>query len=397
MQYREDRNGELISILGYGCMRFTKKGGQIDIDKAESELLTAIDAGVNYLDTAYIYSGSEVALGEIIERNNLRDKVKLATKLPQYMVRSSQAIDKYFDEQLERLRTDHVDYYLMHMLTDMKAWQNLKQYGIEDWISRKKASGQIKNIGFSFHGNTEMFISILEDYDWDFCQIQYNYLDNVSQAGERGLKRAGELRIPVVIMEPLRGGKLVNMLPDTAKRRIEQDPKHRTPAELALRWLWNQPEVTCVLSGMNDIPMVEENCRIASDVQVGEFTEEDFALVSDVREAILDGTKVGCTACGYCMPCPQGVDIPSTFRYYNETALSGKRSARFEYAQVVGIRQEKSFASQCVGCGKCESHCPQGIHIIDELKNADKALRPLPYKIGISVARKIILNRRKSN
>lgn len=391
MNYRNDKHREPISILGYGCMRFTKKGTSIDIDKAEQELLRAIDAGINYLDTAYIYSGSEAALGEILERNSLRDKVNIATKLPGYMIKNEKSIEKHFREQLSRLRTDHIDYYLMHMLTDLEAWEKLKKLGIVEWIEEKKRSGEIRNIGFSFHGNSDIFIQILNAYDWEFAQIQYNYLDETTQAGVRGLKAAAAKGIPVIIMEPLRGGKLVNMLPERAATLIKNDPKHRTPAELALRWLWNQPEVTCVLSGMNSIDMVDENCRIASDVSVGEFTDEDMKLIDSIRESILDSTKVGCTACGYCMPCPQRVDIPAAFRYYNETAISGKQSARFEYAQAVGIRQEKSFPDQCIGCGRCEKHCPQGIHIIDELKNANKALRPLPYRIGTAFARRFML------
>ncbi|MBO6108120.1 MAG: aldo/keto reductase [Eubacterium sp.] len=391
MNYRMDRHGEPISILGYGCMRFSKKGNSIDIDKAEKELRAAIDAGVNYLDTAYIYSGSEVALGEILHRNGLRDKVNIATKLPGYMIKSAKSIEKHFDEQLKRLRTDHIDYYLMHMLTDLQAWNKLVELGIKDWIEEKKRSGAIRNIGFSFHGNTDRFLQILDAYDWEFCQIQYNYLDETTQAGVRGLKAAAEKGIPVIIMEPLRGGKLVNMLPKKAEERIKNDPKKRTPAELALRWLWNQPEVTCVLSGMNSVEMVTENVRIASDVTVGEFGDEDFKLIADVRDAISEVTKVGCTGCGYCMPCPQGVDIPAAFRYYNEIEISGKSSARFEYAQGVGLRKEKSFPSQCVGCGKCESHCPQGIHIIDELKNANRALRPFFYKVGTDLARRFML------
>ena len=392
MNYRKDKHGEPISLLGYGCMRFTKKGSSIDLDKAEKELVTAIKSGVNYLDTAYIYPGSEVALGQILERTGLRDKVNIATKLPGYMIKSEKSIEKHFQEQLSRLKTDHIDYYLMHMLTDLQSWEKLRELGIEDWIREKKESGQIRNIGFSFHGNSDRFLQILDAYDWEFCQIQYNYLDETTQAGVKGLKAAAEKGIPVIIMEPLRGGKLVNLLPDKAKELIKNDPKKRTPAELALRWLWNQPEVTCVLSGMNSTEMVEENCRIAAEVEAGEFTEDDFALISQIRDVIREMTKVGCTACGYCMPCPKGVDIPAAFRYYNETMISGKRSARFEYAQSVGIRKEKSFPTQCIGCGKCESHCPQGIAIRQELKNANKALRPLPYRIGTAIARRFMLH-----
>ena len=286
MQYRYDKNGEPLSILGYGCMRFTKKGGRFDVEKAERELMEAINSGVNYLDTAYIYPGSEVLLGEILERNHCRGKVKLATKLPQYLIKSETALNRYFNEQLSRLRTDFIDYYLMHMLTDAAAWEKLLRLGIKEWIAQKKAEGKIHNIGFSFHGNTEMFLKILDAYDWDFCQIQYNYMDEHTQAGRRGLKAAAEKGIPVIIMEPLRGGKLVELLPEPAKRKIAEDKKHRTPAELAFRWLWDQPEVTCVLSGMNTLEMVRENVNTASEAQAGEFAEEDFALIESVRDEI---------------------------------------------------------------------------------------------------------------
>ncbi|MCR4691338.1 MAG: aldo/keto reductase [Lachnospiraceae bacterium] len=395
MNYRKDKQGDDISILGFGCMRFTQKGGSIDIDKAESEILTAFQNGVNYYDTAYIYTGSEACIGEIFERNHMREQIKIATKLPQYLVKKPSDLDRYFSEQKKRLRTDYIDYYLMHMLTDLEAWENLKKNGIEQWISDRKKSGEIRKIGFSFHGNTEMFKKILNAYDWDFCQIQYNYLDETSQAGVDGLKAAAEKGIPVIIMEPLRGGKLVNMLPEKAKELVAKDPKKRTAAELAFRWLWNQPEVTCVLSGMNSVEMVEENCRVASEAQAGEFTQEDFTLIDGIKSAIQEKVKVGCTGCGYCMPCPKGVDIPGTFYYYNEMYTEKKNSARFNYAQNVGMRKDPAFASQCVSCGKCEQHCPQHLAIREELKNADKALRPFHFKVGINVARKFMFSQKK--
>ena len=267
MQYRSDKHGNMLSILGYGCMRFTKKGNSIDIDKAEQEILAAYRAGVNYYDTAYIYPGSEEALGEIFERNGIREKINIATKLPQYMIRSREGLDKYFGEELTRLRTTYIDYYLMHHLTDIAMWEKLKQVGILSWIADKKASGAIKNIGFSYHGNTENFLKILNDYDWDFCQIQYNYLDEVAQAGVKGLKAAADKGIPVVIMEPLRGGKLVNMLPAGALEAMKKSGHDWTPAEWGLRWLYNQEEVTVVLSGMNSGELqdgVGGSCR-ASD------------------------------------------------------------------------------------------------------------------------------------
>ena len=394
MQYRNDKHGEKISMLGYGCMRFTKKGTGIDLRKAEREILTAYKAGVNYFDTAYIYPGSEDALGKILAKHNLRKKVNIATKLPQYLIRNREALDKYFNEELSRLQTDYVDYYLMHHLTDVAMWEKLKSVGILKWIEEKKAFGQIRNIGFSYHGNTENFLTILNDYDWDFCQIQYNYMDEVSQAGAKGLKAAAAKGIPVVIMEPLRGGKLVNLLPPRAKRVIEKYGHGWSPAELAFRWLYNQPEVTCVLSGMNSVEMVKENCRVASEAEAGHFTKHDNKLIEVVKREIRGKEKVGCTGCRYCMPCPKGVDIPGTFHCYNTMFIEGKSAGRFQYAQAVGLTKEPAFASQCIECGKCELHCPQGLPIREKLKEADKALRPLPFKVGINVARKYMFGRK---
>jgi predicted aldo/keto reductase-like oxidoreductase len=386
MQYRTDRQGREISVLGYGCMRFTKKGVATDMEKTEKEILLAIERGINYFDTAYIYPGSEVALGHILAKNNLREKVHIATKLPQYLIRNEAAIEKYFNEQLERLQTDYIDYYLMHMLTDIDAWNTLKALGIEEWIKQKKAEGKIKQIGFSYHGNSPMFLEILNAYDWDFCQIQYNYMDEVSQAGVKGLKAAAEKGIPVIIMEPLRGGKLVN-IPAQAKEFLNKSSRNWTPAELSLRWLWNQPEVTCVLSGMNSSEMIEENCNIASNAKAGEFTSDDFALVEDIKKILKQKTRVNCTGCRYCMPCPKNVDIPAIFSAYNNMYTEAKISALADFVRTVGLRKESAFATQCIGCGKCENHCPQHIPIREKLKEADKKLRPWPIKVAMSVIR----------
>ena len=393
MQYRKDKNGQPLSVLGYGCMRFSRKAGAIDIDKAEKEILAAYHAGVNYFDTAYVYPGNEAALGEILQRNGIRDQVFIATKLPQYMIHRAAAIDRNFDESLKRLRTDHIDYYLMHMFTDFAQWEELKSLGIREWIAEKKQSGAIRNIGFSFHGNTGPFQQILQDYDWDFCQIQYNYLDETTQAGVEGLRAAAAKGIPVVIMEPLRGGKLVNLLPAGARKAIASHPRGWTAAQWGLRWLYNQPEVTVVLSGMNSLEMVEENVQTASDAGIGAFTPQDFALIDRIRQEIRSTEKVGCTGCRYCMPCPQGVDIPGAFRCYNAMYAESKGAGRFQYAQTVGMTREPAFASQCIECGKCEKHCPQGIPIRQKLKEADRALRPLPYRIAIAVVRKYMFHK----
>ena len=394
MKYRQDKYGNQISQLGYGCMRFTKKGGSTDYEKAESEVLRAIELGVNYFDTAYIYPGNEECLGKILANNHVREKINIATQLPQYMIKTKAAIDNTFEEELRRLRTDYIEYYLMHMFTDIQEWENIKALGIEDWIKEHKANGSIRQIGFSYHGDTDMFLKILDAYDWDFCQIQYNYMDEHSQAGRKGLMAAAKKGIPVIIMEPLRGGKLVNQLPEEALTLMKDSERAYSAAEWGLRWLWDQPEVSCILSGMNSMEMVEENIRIASEVEAGQFTESDFELIENVKSIIRQKEKVGCTGCRYCMPCPKGVDIPGIFHYYNLTALQKKSSARFEFARNLGIRQEPVFASQCVGCGKCEKHCPQHINIREKLKEADRELRPLPYKIGIDIARRFMVGKR---
>lgn len=382
MKYRSDKYGNQISVLGYGCMRFTSKMGKIDFEKAEKELLTAYNAGVNYYDTAYIYPGSEVFLGEVFEKNNIRDKVYIATKLPQYMIKTKEDIEKYFEEELKRLRTDHIDFYLMHMLADIKSWDKLKALGIEDWIKEKKESGKIKQIGFSYHGNSDMFCKLIDSYDWDFCQIQYNYLDEHSQAGRTGLNYAASKGIPVVIMEPLRGGRLANNLPEKAQKLFEKYEIKRTPAEWAFRWLWNQKEIMCVLSGMNSIQMVEENVKNASTAEIGEFTKKDEELLKNVVAAINEKMKVPCTGCRYCMPCPKSVDIPGTFSAYNKKYSDGKFTALKEYIMCTAMRKDSTAASNCVACGKCEQHCPQNIQIREELKKAKKELEGPIYKIA---------------
>lgn len=382
MQYRNDKYGNKISVLGYGCMRFSQKAGRVELEKTEKEILAAYEAGVNYYDTAYIYPGSEAALGEILERNQIRDKVNIATKLPHYMIKSKDDAEKYFREELRRLRTDHVDYYLMHMLTDVKTWERLKSLGIDTWLKEKVASGAIRQVGFSYHGNSDMFCQLIDANDWDFCQIQYNYLDEHSQAGRKGLHHAAKKGIPVVIMEPLRGGRLVNNLPEKAQKRFRDFEIKRTPAEWAFRWLWNQPEVTCVLSGMNSLEMVRENVKNAADAKVGEFGEKEETLIRSVVEALNEKMKVGCTGCGYCMPCPKKVDIPGTFSAYNKRYTDSKFRGLIEYVMCTALRKDSTSAANCVECGLCEKHCPQGIKIRQELKHARKELEGPIYQIA---------------
>lgn len=381
MQYRSDRKGTQLSMLGYGCLRFTKKNGKIDLEKAETEIMEAIHSGVNYFDTAYVYQGSEAALGEILHRNHCRDQVYIATKLPHYLIKSKAGLERCFQEQLHRLQTDHVDYYLMHMLNDVRTWEGLREKGVQDWIEEKLRLGQIRNVGFSYHGNSDHFIELLDAYDWDFCQIQYNYMDEHTQAGRAGITYAGKKGIPVIIMEPLRGGKLVQLLPEEAREIFRKANPDRTPAEWGLRWLWDQKEVTVILSGMNSLEMVKENVRIASEAKVGELTEEDQKIFDAVRCEINRKVKVGCTACGYCMPCPQGIDIPGTFRCYNEMYTERPKVGRKEYLMTTAFRRDQNPASGCIRCGKCERHCPQHLEIRKELRQASSELEDLRYKV----------------
>ena len=387
MNYRKDKYGNELSILGFGCMRFPRKMGVIDFTETEREIITAYENGINYFDTAYIYPGSESTLGEILEKHRIRDKVYIATKLPHYLIKSREDLDEKFKEQLKRLKTDYIDYYLMHMLTDADTWARLKALGIIEWIEEKKQSGEIRQIGFSYHGNSEAFCALIDAHDWDFCQIQYNYMDEHSQAGRKGLTYANSKGIPVVIMEPLRGGKLVTHLPDSAKKIFDDYAVKRTPAQWAFRWLWNQPQVTVVLSGMNSDEMLRDNIATASDVEIGELGDAEEAMLKEVVAAINAKMKVGCTGCGYCMPCPKNVDIPGTFAAYNRRFAEGKFWAYVDYFMCTALRTNSTAASNCIGCGKCEKHCPQHIEIRKHLKDAKKELEGPIYRIASKVAK----------
>ena len=389
MLYRTNpKNQKQLSILGYGCLRYSKKGTGIDQAKAEEEMRIAIEHGVNYFDTAYTYGGSEVCLGKFLAKG-YRDKVNIATKLPHYFVKERGDMERYFTEQLERLQTDHIEYYLMHMLNDTDAWERLKNLGIKEWIAEKKKQGRIENIGFSFHGSTENFLKILEVYDWDFCQIQYNYLDEHSQAGRRGLKRAHEKGMPVIIMEPLRGGRLVQGLPKTAVKLLEKEEPKRSPAEWGLRWLWDQPEVTVVLSGMNDAAQVEENVRIAHEAEAGCMSDHDRQVIEQLKTEINRYMKVPCTGCSYCMPCPAGVDIPGCFAAYNIRYTDSWYQGMKTYVMCTTLKTNPTNASKCLKCGKCEQHCPQNISIRKELEQVKKHMENPVYHIAKLVSKRI--------
>lgn len=375
MNYRVNpKNNDKLSILGFGGMRFSK-----DKREVEKQIIYAIENGVNYFDTAYSYLNSEVTLGSILSKG-YRSRVKIATKMPPFLIKKYEDLDKIFNTELERLQTDYIDYYFMHMLTDVNVWTRLVNIGILKWIEEKKQKGQIINIGFSYHGGRDEFIKLVDIYDWEFCMIQYNFLDENNQAGKSGLRYAAAKGLPVMVMEPLRGGKLVTNLPKEVNEVWEKAYIKRSPAEWAFRWIWNHPEVTVVLSGMNSQQMVEENIRTASEAEADSFTKADYELFEKVRGILMEKIKVPCTACNYCMPCPMGVDIPTCLSCYNDREIEGKFNAAWKYIMQTSIKTQTHNASLCVKCGKCEAHCPQKIAIRDELDKVSKTLEGFYYK-----------------
>jgi len=345
-------------------MRFPIKGNDtsnIDEPEATKMLHYAIDHGVNYLDTAYPYHGgnSELFVGRVL-KGGYREKVRLATKLPCWLVESSQDFDKYLNEQLQKLQTDHVDFYLLHGLNQDR-WQKMSALGVLEWAEGAIADGRIGYLGFSFHDKYKVFKEIVDAYDgWTFCQIQYNYMDIENQAGTKGLKYAASKGLAVVIMEPLLGGRLVNP-PQPIQDLWNTAAKKRTPADWALQWLWNQPEVSVVLSGMSTMQQVKENVASADASGIGILTEEELALIARVREKYRELCPIPCTRCGYCMPCPNGVDIPRNLTVYNQAVMYDKLDhSRTEYNKWI---PEEARAGACVQCRECEEKCPQDIPI----------------------------------
>lgn len=381
MLYRNmGKTGDRVSILGYGCMRFPRKDRRIDEERTEKQILSAIEQGVNYFDTAYIYPGSEEVLGRILAKGH-RDKVFIASKLPAFMVHSYKDMENILDTELKRLQTGHIDYYLMHSLNSMEGWQRLKQLGVEEFIDKAKNDGRIGHIGFSFHGDKFQFKQIIDDYPWEFCQIQYNYMDESNQAGREGLEYASSKGIGVSIMEPLRGGLLARKNPGI-EAVLNKSGKKRTPAEWALRFVWNHPGVTVVLSGMNDESQIEENIKVAGSAKPGSLSNSELQCIADAKKVLSEKLKVGCTGCGYCMPCPAGVNIPMCFAFYNDRYVYGDKIIKFHYmGMLVGSDGSRpSFASLCKDCGKCEKHCPQHIQIRSSLKDVSKEMESFYFK-----------------
>lgn len=376
MQYRYFTKDRLkVSQLGFGCMRFpTLEGdsGRIDKNLATYMLHYAIDNGVNYIDTAYPYhkGNSEAFVGNAL-KNGYREKVYLATKLPVWLVESYNDFEKYLDEQLERLQTDYIDFYLLHALSE-KTWEKIYDLKVLDFLDEAKKNGKIKYAGFSFHDSLDVFKSIVDSYSWDFCQIQLNYMDRHYQAGIEGMKYVADKNISLVIMEPIKGGKLSNASEEISEVWNRSQIK-RTPAEWALKWILNFEEVSVVLSGMSTIDHVKENIKTCSNSSPNSLTEEEFGLIDEVTEIYSQNVKVGCTGCEYCLPCPQSVEIPDIFELYNNVYVyNTEQESRNTYNRLIEL--EKS-AQNCIECGACESICPQHIEIIKSLKDADKVLR----------------------
>ena len=378
MQYRTDaKNGKELSALGFGCMRFPSGPGGIDIDASELLVLTAVEQGINYFDTAYMYSGNEKALGEIMGRNpGMRDLINIATKVPIARCEKPGDFDKYLDRSLERLETDHVEYYLVHNVTSARAWETLERLGFIDWVRQQKEAGRIGQIGFSYHGPEGDFPVLLDAYDWDFCQIQYNYMNEHFQAGTAGLDAAAERGIPVIVMEPLLGGKLAAPLPADAKRALADAGQSEDAVQLALRWVWDHPAVTVVLSGMNTPEQLEQNIATVEGALPGSLTPAETEAVEVAKASIAKSFKVPCTGCGYCMPCPHGVNIPMCFAAYNTSYAYGWFEGVQQYVTASGIMVgDAHFASDCTKCGACVKKCPQHIPIPDDLTKVKHRLQ----------------------
>jgi predicted aldo/keto reductase-like oxidoreductase len=386
VQYRKFGKHDIeVSVLGFGAMRLPTEGdvnysnrlsGKIIEDEAIRMMRYAIDHGVNYIDTAYLYHDGkgEFVTGKAL-KDGYRDKVMLATKSPVWLVKKPKDFDKILDEQLKRLQTEYLDFYLFHAI-NIDAWENtILKLNLTERAEAAKKAGKIRYIGFSFHDKYDSFVKIIDGYDkWDFCQIQYNYMDIENQAGTKGLKYAASKGLAVVVMEPLLGGRLANP-PKDIKAIMDESGTGRSPADWGLQWLWSQPEVTVVLSGMSTMRQVEENLKSAENSKVGLFGPEDMEIIDRVRRKYRDRAVIPCTGCGYCMPCPNNVDIPRNFDIYNGYIIHEDiRSAKITYNAFF---DKEKHASKCVGCKICEEKCPQGISISTWMEKVDKTLSGL--------------------
>ncbi|MDO5037935.1 MAG: aldo/keto reductase [Tissierellia bacterium] len=375
MKYRNFTKDNLqVSQLGFGCMRLPVLDGdntKIDEAMASKMLDRAMEAGINYYDTAYIYHGenSESFVGDYFEKRGDREDIYLATKLPVWKMDKPEDTRRFLNEQLRRLKTDYIDFYLLHTL-DAEEWEKVKDFQVIEELFRAREEGLIRYLGFSFHDDYGVFEDILSHHDWDFCQIQLNYLDVNHQAGLRGLKLAGDRGISLVIMEPVKGGKLANP-PEEVMALWEGSSRDLSPAGHALAFLWNQEEVSVVLSGMTTMDQLEDNLRVADAISPGSLSKEDWALYDQAKAIFDERIQIACTACDYCQPCPQGVKIPKIFTMYNDLYIFGEDKNRDQYKKLL---EEGGGADQCVACGQCEGECPQHLEIIQGLKDAHEAL-----------------------
>lgn len=371
MQYRNfGKTGVKVSALGFGTMRFPLlKGDRVDEDRVIAMLRHAIDEGLNYVDTAYTYhlEESERIVGKAL-KDGYREKTYLATKCPVWKLEKEEDFEKILDEQLEKLQTDHIDFYLLHSLNRERFEENIKKLHLEKHLEKAREAGKIKYLGFSFHDSYDVFLDLLDYYDgWDFCQIQYNYVDLDHQAGRRGLKEAASRGLGVVIMEPMLGGRLADPAPHVKKAF----PKGKSPVEYAFDFLWDQPEVSLLLSGMSDETQVEENLAFADRSYVGMVTEEERCAYKEAKKIFDSMALVGCTACRYCMPCPFGLEIPDIFSYYNMTAAHREEEAK------EGYRKLAVKADGCRVCHHCEKECPQMIKVSQVMPEAAKVFAGL--------------------
>ena len=393
MLYRKmPKSGDNLSILGFGCMRFPMKGGRIDEPRAIAQIRYAVDQGVNYADTAWPYHAgeSERILGAAMQ-DGYRERVKIATKLPCWMIRTRADMDRYLAAQLDKLQTDHVNYYLLHSLNGAQ-WDRMEQLGALEFLDRAIRDGRIVNAGFSFHGLAHDFLRIVDAYPWCFCQIQYSYLDEECQAGTAGLEHAAAKGLGVVVMEPLRGGKLAASPPPAVAALWKTAKSCRSPVEWALCWVWNRPEVTLLLSGMNDELHIRENLAIAGRAHANSLGKEELGLVGRVAETYRQLMKIPCTGCGYCMPCPSQVSIPLCFEEYNKVHMfDALQEARFTYALRLSdlLDTRPGYASQCVQCRECLDKCPQHIAIPEALAQVVAELEGPDLFERVANARKI--------
>lgn len=398
------RNGDELFPLGLGAMRLATKNNSIDKEVSKEYILYAIENGVNFIDTAYAYHGgeSERFLGDILsltdsEGVKYRDRVKLSTKLPSWMVRAREDMDAFLNEQLRKLKTDVIDYYFIHNV-DFSSVLRLKELGLYEFLEKARADGKIKNIGFSYHGSPNEFNDLIDDFDWDMVLVQYNYSDVNAQAGIRGIQYAYERDIAVFVMEPLKGGILAGELPEKVQNLFDSVDSNRSAVDWALSWVLNQKEITCVLSGMGSLDQIKENMAIAGRVEIDSLSEEERDVLKQAQDIFDSMMKINCTGCGYCLPCPKGVNIPDCFKIYNEKYLFNKKgigpisNAMMNYYMVVGgVANKQASAGLCNHCGRCKKLCPQSLDIPNELDTVRSEFELFGFNYQIKFVNKIAM------